>query len=124
MPKRTPNTAKPAGGLYEGDAGAPAAANDPLGFYTFTLANEGRTGMNTAPDAWNYLMHQGFQNIFDQYMSAQGANEDLTFLDHMANTYGAARTPTARNPFAASSALTPAAAPATAAPPRKRRRRR
>lgn len=115
---------KPQGGIYEGDAGAVYAKDHPLEFYNFSLANEGRTGFNTAPDAWNYLQNQGFNNIFNQYNNALGGNEDLQFTDHMANTYGASRTPTAANPFFANSALAPVVVDQTYTNNGGRRRRR
>lgn len=95
------------GGIYEGDTGTYQADEDPLGYYKFALANEGKTGLNSSPFAWDYLMNQGYQNIFDSYQNAQGADKNLQFINHMANTYGAGRTPTALNPYAGNSALAP-----------------
>ncbi len=113
------------GGLYQGDVGAYTAKEDPMAFYNHALANEGRTGFNTAPDAWDYLQNQGFQNVYSGYQSALAGDRNLQFLTHMANTYGVQPTQTATNPFATGSSITPAVtAPATGLGGKKRRRRR
>ena len=93
------------GGLYEGDTGAYQADKDPLGFYNFTLANEGRTAANTSPWGWNFLQNQGFQNIYDQYMNAQGVDKNLQFMTYLGNRYGVSPSMSARNPYAGNSVL-------------------
>lgn len=112
------------GGLYEGDAGAYAAKENALAFFNHGLANEGRTAFNTAPDAWNYLQNQGFQNVYSGYQNALAGDKNLQFLTHMANTYGVSPTMSGSNPFAGTSALTPVVDQTFTNTPKRRRRRR
>lgn len=93
------------GGLYEGDAGAYAAKENPLAFFNHALANEGRTALNTSPWAWNYLQNQGFENVYSGYQNALAGDKQLQFLNHLANTYGTQRGMTPTNPFARDSVL-------------------
>lgn len=115
-PKRPkkPQPAQQPTGLYEGEAGAHAAKEDPLAFFNHVLSLGGRTAHNTAPDYWDWLQNQGFSGFYSQYQNAladpaQGG-ERLTWLDFLGN-FGQA------NPFAGQSAITPADG-------RRRRRRR
>lgn len=95
------------GGLYQGDAGAYSAKENPLAFFNHALANEGRTAFNTAPDAWNYLQNQGFENVYSGFQNALAGDKNLHFLNHMANTYGVSPSMSASNPYAGDSALAP-----------------
>lgn len=98
----------PQGGIFEGEAGSLYANKQPLDFYNFALANEGRTGFNTAPDAWDYLQNKGFSDIYNQYTSgALAKDENTPFANFLATTYGVGRTPSAANPFATGSVFTP-----------------
>ncbi len=114
----------PGGSIFAGDLGADYAAEDPMALFNHALANEGRNAYNTSAFGWDFLQNQGFNNVYNQYKGMQAADENLSFLKHMGNTYGVQPTMTARNPYVGDSALGDVVVNQQDNTGRRRRRRR